>query len=402
MSRLPIRLSVTVAILLAAPCGAIDLEPGGFAESHRLIFDRETEEHGVRAGPFDFRAAAAVSLGYDSNADAIAEPDVGESLATGQLLLCADNRSARHEFYAQAFASAYRYSESREFDSTEAGAEANLVSLLAPRDTLELSLDAQRRFERRVELETPTDIPVSLYDDLRASLRESHSFNRLSSRITLESQRLQYDDASQQYRDHTLYGGELRAAYELTSDLSWFASAYFKRDEFDEPSPTVASADTTGALLGVLIANDIVDLEFGAGYFERRFDDGGDMVDGVALRGALSWRPTRLTTLRAEVSRSDEPTQIPGAFGKIRNEALLRVNHDYSRSLMLFAGARLIIDEFESLDSDDTLYLAELGASWQMGRRSLLTFTYDYGSRDTQSPRGFQRHIANLSFIGRL
>ena len=77
MSRLPARLSLTVAILLAAPCGAIDLEPGGLAESHRLIFDREAEERGMRAGPFDLRAAAAVSLGYDSNADAIANPETG-------------------------------------------------------------------------------------------------------------------------------------------------------------------------------------------------------------------------------------------------------------------------------------------------------------------------------------
>jgi hypothetical protein len=152
----------------------------------------------------------------------------------------------------------------------------------------------------------------------------------------------------------------------------------------------------------VLIANDIVDLEFGAGYFERRFADGGDMLDGLALRGALSWRPTRLTTLRAEISRSDEPTQIPGAFGKIRNELLMRLAHEYSRTLSLFAGGRLIVDDFESIAGDDTLYLAELGASWQVGRHSVLSFTYDYGSRDTDSARGFVRHIANLSFIGRL
>jgi hypothetical protein len=217
----------------------------------------------------------------------------------------------------------------------------------------------------------------------------------------LDAQRLQYDEDSQQYRDHSLYTGELRAAYGFRSDLSWFLSAYFKRDEFDDSSRWVASADTTGTMLGVLVANDIVDLELGAGYFVRRFDDGSDRVDGLALRGSMSWRPTRLTTVRAEISRSDEPAQIPGAFGKIRNEALLRVDHDYSRTLSLFAGARLVIDEFESADND-TLHLAELGASWQLGRRSTLTFTYDYGSRDTQSPRGFLRHLASLSFIGRL
>ena len=274
--------------------------------------------------------------------------------------------------------------------------------MLSSRDTFEFSLDGQRRFERRIEIETPTDIPVSLYDDLSVDLRQAHAFNRLSMRLQLAGRRLQYEDASQQYRDHTLSGGELRAAYELASSLSWFASAYFKRDEFDEPSPRVASADTKGALLGVLVANDIVDLEFGAGYFERRFADGGDMLDGLALRGAMSWRPTRLTTLRAEISRSDEPSQVSGSFGKIRNELVLSLAHDYSRTLSLFAGGRVVIDEFESTRSNDTLYLAELGASWQLGRYSVLRFTYDYGSRDTESARGFLRHIVNLSFIGRL
>ena len=46
--------------------------------------------------------------------------------------------------------------------------------------------------------------------------------------------------------------------------------------------------------------------------------------------------------------------------------------------------------------------LAELGASWQLGRHSVLRFTYDYGSRDTETARGFLRHIVNVSFIGRL
>jgi hypothetical protein len=388
-------LVLMAACLAAAPSLALDL-------TMPEVFANEDEQGGFRAGPLDLRGAAAISFGYDSNVDAIADPVVGENVGVGQLLLRADNRSERNDFNAQAFVAAYRYSESNQYDTTEYGATTDFATLLSPHDTFEFSLDGQRRFERRIEIETPTSIPVSLYDDLRANLRQSHAFNRLSTRLSFDGQRLQYADASQQFRDHTLTGGELRLAYAFKSSLSWFASAYFKRDEFDSPSPWVASADTTGALLGVLVANDIVDLELGAGYFERRFADGSGTLDGLALRGAMSWRPTRLTTLRAEISRSDEPTQVPGAFGKIRNELLLRVIHDYSRRLSLIAGTRLVLDEFETIESDDKLYLAELGANWQVGKHSMLSFTYDYGSRDTQSARGFLRHIASLSFIGRL
>ena len=378
---------------------ALLAEPGDLPASNVTPED----ESALRLGPLDLRGAAAISFGYDSNVNAVSDPDDAQALATGQLLVRADSHAARHEFNAIAFAAGRRYETDSDLDSTEFGAAARFTRMISARDTFEVSLDAQRRFERHTEIETPTDIPVSLYDDVRFDIFESHAFNRLSITLSGDGRRLQYQADSQDFRDRTMYGAQLRAAYELSGNLSWFATAYYNRDEFDTSTPLNESADTTGALSGVrLDLRDVLEFELGVGQFQRRFDHDGTL-SGLALRGALEWRPTRLTQLRAELTRSDEPTQVPGAFGKIHNEALLRLSHDYSREVSLFAAARIVLDEFDTLDRNDTLYLAEVGANWSFGRHSALRFTYDYGSRSTETfDRGFVRNVASLSYVGRM
>ena len=123
----------------------------------------------------------------------------------------------------------------------------------------------------------------------------------------------------------------------------------------------------------------------------------------MSLRGSLLWHPTRLTTVRAQALRTDAPTDIDGAFGKVRNIVLLEVTHEYSRNLMLHGGVRFIADDFETIDRVDTSWLAELGATWAFGRHSVLRFTYGFGTRDHETPdRSFERHVASLAYIARL
>jgi hypothetical protein len=164
------------------------------------------------------------------------------------------------------------------------------------------------------------------------------------------------------------------------------------------------SADTSGGLVGLsLEVNELLELELGAGYFQRRYDDTAEALDGVALRGALLWHPTRLTTVRALALRTDAPTRIEGAFAKVRNDVSLQITHEYSRNLLLHAGARFIADDFATVDRVDTAWLGELGMTWAFGRHSVLRFIYDFGTRDSETPgRSFDRHVANLAYIARL
>ncbi|MBC8028077.1 MAG: outer membrane beta-barrel protein [Steroidobacteraceae bacterium] len=360
------------------------------------------ENLGVRAGPLTLSGAGGIALGYDSNVYA-SEESQDSALSRAQLALRLDHESRGREFAALLFGEARRYEDAEDQNASEFGAATRYTAIATSHDEMELWLSGQRRVERRTEIETPLALARSRFDEARVGARHVHTFNRLSLGARVEAQRLEYAADSQSFRDRDSYRGELRTAYAMSSELSGFLSFAFNRDEFDTNSSLV-SADTASALLGVRIElNELLDLELGAGAFERRFDGSREPLTGVLVRGALEWQPTRLSRVRAELLRSDEPTAVPGAFGKIRNELAFELAHDFSRSVALFAGARGVLDEFDTGSSDATLWSAEAGASWSIGRRSSLRFSYGYGSRSADTlDRDFVRHVASISFVGRL
>jgi len=368
------------------------------------LFDTEGAEGGIRAGSFDVRAAAGVSFGMDSNVYAVPEAADEDRVATAEALVRAVNESPTRDILGMAFVRARRFDVARDQDATEFGALGRYDGWLGSQDRIIAGFGVEHGIESRNDIETPTTIALSPYDNGRGSFSYTHLFNRFALETRLDARRLQYDSSTQEYRDRSQYRGELRGAYQLRSDLSWVLTGYFNRDEYDDPTPTTLSAETTGALLGLHFdVNELLELEIGAGYFDRQYDDLDDPLDGVSFRGSLLWHPTRLTTVRAQVLRTDAPTHIEGAFGKVRNDALLRVTHEYSRNLVLHAGARFIADDFETIDRVDTSWLAELGATFAFGRHSVLRFSYDYGTRDhDDSGRSFDRHIASLAYIMRL
>jgi hypothetical protein len=393
---------IAAALALAFGTAALAADP----EAALSRLDAATPEYfenlGVRAGPLTLSGAGGIALGYDSNV--YATDDAQDSaLSRAQLALRVDHESRGREFAALLFGEARRYQDAEDQDASEFGAATRYNPIVSSHDEMELWLSGERRFERRTEIETPTSLARSRYDEMRAGARHVHTFNRLSLGARAEAQRLEYAADSQSFRDRDSYRGELRTAYAFTSEVSGFVTLGFNRDEF-EPGSILVSADTTSALAGVrLELTEVLELDFGAGAFERRFDGSRDPLTGVLVRGGLDWQPTRLTRVRAELSRSDEPTAVPGAFGKIRNDLSFEIAHDFSRSIALFASARGALDEFDSGGDDAALWLAEAGSTWAIGRRSSLRFSYGYGSRSADTlDRDFVRHVASLSFVGRL
>lgn len=393
-------------MLLTAAAQAQSLAPRALFIDDRgaELFDTEGAEGGIRAGSFDVRAAAGLAYGMDSNVYAVPDGAEAQGMATGEAMVRAVNESLTRDMTGMAFVRARRFEDARDQDSTEFGALARYDGWLNPQNRLIAGFSAEHGIESRNDIETPTTVALSPYDDLRLGLTHSHLFNRFALEARLDGRRLLYDDASQEYRDRAQYRAELRGAYQLRSNLSWVVTGYFNRDDFDDPSAISLSADTAGGLLGLQYeVSDLLEFELGAGYFERSYDDLADPLDGFSFRGTLSWHPSRLTTVRAQVLRTDSPTRIEGAFAKVRNDALLQVTHEYSRNLVLHAGARFIADDFETIDRVDTSWLAELGATWAFGRHSVLRFSYDYGTRDhDDDSRSFDRHVASLAYIMRL
>jgi len=376
------------------------------------LFTFQDEVPALRAGSFRVSPSATLLTGYDSNVLATDRNASQDSINVAQGLVSLSTLSDPRPDGTQpddwgltglGFVRARRFIQTPQADTNEYGAGLNYQARLGTRDQVLGQVAAQRRFESRTEIETPENIPVSYYNELRANVAEEHDFGRITTRATVGAVRLDYADATQEYRDIWSYRGELRGAYQLHSDLSLLAIGYYDRDDFTVPTIRVDSATTTGALFGAHYAiPDVVDFELSGGPFRRRYAGDRGELAGISVRGTLTWQATRLMTVRAQVSRDDEATVVAGVLGKVRTNVALQVDHSYSPRVSMYARLRVIFDDYDSINRTDETYTAEAGINVLITRYYILSASYDYGSRSSVfEPYRFKRHVTGLSLTRR-
>jgi len=376
------------------------------------LFTFQDEIPALRAGSFRVSPSATLATGYDSNVLATRADPSGDSINIAQGLVSFTNLSDLRPDGTQpdkggvtgvAFARTRRFIDTSDADTNEYGLGLKYQATLGTRDQLFSEVAVQRRFESRTEIETPQNIPVSYYNQYRANVAEEHDFGRFTARATAGGVRLDYVDRTQEFRDVWAYQGELRGAYRLHSDLSLLLTGYYDKDEFIQPTPTIDSATTVGALFGAHYEiPEVLDFELSGGPFRRRYEGDRGELAGISVRGAVTWQATRLMTVRAQITRDDEATRVAGVLGKVRTNVALQVDHSYSPRVSLFARLRTIFDAYDSINRTDKTYTAEAGINVLVTRYYVLSASYDYGSRSSVfEPYRFQRHIAGLSLTRR-
>jgi hypothetical protein len=370
----------------------------------RSVAEFDEEAPGVRAGNFNVRPAAALSMAHDSNLFAKSGPHDDDSLSIAEAQVRAENEAGVVDVAARAFARARRYLHASDQDTTEFGGSAALSAEPTANDTWSAHLVAQRRFESRTDIETPDIAAVSFYREWRGDLRYSHEFSRFTLSSAMSARRIEYEQASQEFRDLATYGGEIGGSYELRNGVSLIASSYYSRDDYRSESPLVASAETVGALAGVRVnIPEIAEVELAGGHFRRTFAQQPGAISGLSARGSVTLHPTRLTRVRADLVREDQPTAVAGALGKVRTVSSVAVDHSYSRNFALYARGSLISDAFDGAQPSARTWLTEAGGAWLYSRRYLVAVEYDYASRNapTAPDSGFVRNMVSVTFVGR-
>jgi hypothetical protein len=372
-------------------------------EPRDLVLTDEEGPAGIRAGSFRVYPSGSVSAGYSSNVFATRANSDGDEMSVGQALIHAVNESDNLGIESIAFARARRFLNTPQADTNEYGIAGNFDAALGSQDELLVLLSAQRRFEPHTEVETPANIPVSYYREFRSGLTYQHSFNRVTVRMTANARRLEYADQIQEYRNRWSYLGQLQGTYELRSGISLVGIGYYGRDDFAKPSTIVASAESEGALAGAhLTVAELFDFELAGGPFRRVYAAGRGELTGVSIRGSMVWRPTRITNVRAEVLREDEPTRVLGVLGKVRTDVQLRAGHSYSRNAAFHVSARVVFDAYDIIRRTDKTYIAEAGLDVRVTRDYGITLLYDYASRSSYTYiDSFQRHVVSLTLTRR-
>ena len=368
-------------------------------------YDFPDDQTGLRAGPFEILPSAAQTLAYDSNVFAAPGPGKQSALSITQALLHVTNESGGTlSFDADAYGRVRRFTDVSNQDTTEYGGSAALDWNSSAQDELTGRILAQRRFEARTDIETPNIPQVSLYDERQGNLTYAHTYNRLRLNYSVTGDQLEYQDPGQKYRDRSYYQGGLQAAYELPVGLSIVGTGYHSEDDYRFVTHQLAGGQTTGAQLGAAMTlPEVVEFQLTAGYFRRNFAQHLGEIAGLSITGNMVLYLTRLTTLRVDLTRQDQPTRIPGAYGKIRTDGLLELGHAYSRSFNLYARARVVVDDFSTVQRTDTTYLGEVGAFCELSRWWVLAVEYDFSERKSSVQNAnFHQHLMSVSLIGRL
>ena len=368
-------------------------------------YDFSDDQTGISAGPLVLNPSASATTAYDSNVFASPGPRRESALAITQALLDVTNQPGGIlDLEGEAFARQRRFTAASNQNTNEYGGSLRFDADEGSNDEVEGSVLAQRRFEARTDIETPDISQVSLYDQWLGTFSYIHTYNRLQMNYTVLAQQFDYLDASQRYRDRAFYEGDATATYQLPNTVSVLGTVFHSEDDYRFDNPAVAGGETTGVRTGAHVSiPEIAEFELTGGYFRREFAEHLGEISGLTVTGSMILYPTRLTTIRADVSRQDQPTRIPGAYGKVRTDGLLEIGHSYSQRLNLYARARVVADDFATLHRTDMTYLGEIGAFYEVSRGVVLGLEYDVSERSSAVPaENFVQHLVSLSLIGRL
>ena len=235
-------------------------------------------------------------------------------------------------------------------------------------------------------------------ETLRGALALNHRFNRLSIRLRGEVSETQHDDAQliggglsdESDQDNLERRFVLRGSYELNSAISIFSEGLVERRDFDSVANSDGlsrDSDAFGLRAGILFDNGSkLYGEASVGLVrltpdDRRLND----FDGVTFDGEITWRPTQLTTLTAQVSTSINATTVAGAAGALTHSANLRVQHELLRHFILSAGIGLDHVDYKGTSLVERSYSGELGAEYIFNRNAALIAVYQYDFFDTNS-----------------
>ncbi|WP_375456500.1 outer membrane beta-barrel protein [uncultured Methylobacterium sp.] len=349
---------------------------------------------GIRLGSFTFLPTFTQSLGYDTNPDQAAP-----QLAKGSVALRSEGElNFRSDWSTSELAGELRagYLETPQNEAASRPNAAGTVRLRidAARD---LRLDAETRFvvdtqrtgSANLQAVTATNRPtVATYG---GSLGATQTFNRLSVSLRGSVDRSEFEDArlsdgtviAQADRNQNQYGLRLRAAYEITPEVSPFVELLADTRVYDLRRDTNGlrrDSDGIAASLGATLAfTRSVSGEVSAGLQHRTYVDPSLRdLDAPILGAALVWAASPLTTVRLNAQTGITETTVVGSSGVRTQTATLEVQHDLLRNLALVVGGAYLRNDYQGVAIRETGFSATARLDYRFNRWLMLRGSYLY------------------------
>jgi hypothetical protein len=382
----------------------------------------EYDPLGVRLGSFVVRPSLRLDTAIDDNI--IASGVRQESDVIFRTTAQVDARSdwGRHGLNGLALIDDRRYLENPDESYLNWRAQGTGRYDITRFQHVDLTLGAARINQER---DDPDDFgsvkPIGI-DERFAGAGYFVRHNRLSLRFDALLNQLRYDDAevrntatggisttSQAFRDRDLYVLSAVGSYELGPLRRLLVVGRTNvRDYVSEPgTPGTFTRDSKGfELLGGIDADydGVFSYRLLVGYLRQEYD-APNLPTASAPTGEaqLLWNPTTLTTVTFRAERRVEETIRNNASSYLRTIGTVRVDHEYSRNIILDASAIYRLDEFEGISRDDKTAFFTLGATWLVNQNVRIgaSYTRTQGDRGGGQP-DYDRNVFLLRLIGAL
>lgn len=402
MRALPARRRLAPALLAATAFAAaaaaqdanVDYAPSGWMLLPTLptVGDRQRPEltgGGLDAGGFRLYPSLSIAGVYDDNifATETNETDDFYGLAIASARLRSDWNV--HAVGLEASAEVRRYTDT-DSENAENGRVAAFGRLDLPDDTALFAAAEYRNDSESREDPEDRSGPLTEIDTFSASSGVTRNFGVLGVDATGTFRTLSFAPDTEADRDRDEAEARLTLRYAYAPRFTPFVRASYLQRDFDrdlDRSGLNRDAERYGGALGVrILITDIVSGEAAVGYSETAYDDPLlDDFGALTASAAVTWNPTRLTSVVAAANREELPTTLAGASSRTVTDLSLRVEHELLREVVLTGSVFFGQDEWEGIDRIDDRFGASVSAEWRVSRNAQLFIRAAHTTRESDA-----------------
>jgi hypothetical protein len=361
---------------------------------------------GIRAGGFMLHPGVQLAAEFNDNVFYTAEDEVDDTIWHFRPYITAQSNWNTHAFNVRLAADIARYDE---FSTRDYEDYLLLISGrvdVRNRSYLSYSADYMQLHEGLNVRDAEQGREPTRYDLIGGSLGYDHTFNRVSVGGQVGLRKLDYDNAvaldgsvlDNQDRDRDESWASLRFGYQFQTDKQAFVRFAWNQRDYDQELDRNGINRNSDGWSGHAGLNfnmtGVLDGDVFVSYHDESYDDPGlPNVNGWAGGAGLQWQPTLLTSVRARIMSSIQPTTLETSSGYLQTLYSLRVDHELMRSLQINAQVsyrdndyQLRADAPPEARSSDEIWTYGVGFNYFINRWMFLSASYTHASMTSNIP----------------